>query len=79
MADRVRVKIDGVTRREDALAVERAGADYVGFILSPGFSRSVTLEEAATLVEGIGLVRIAVLVDPDVGGAEAAASAIDAG
>jgi phosphoribosylanthranilate isomerase len=79
VADRVRVKIDGVTRREDALAVERAGADYVGFILSPGFSRSVTLEEAATLVEGIGLVRIAVLVDPDVGGAEAAASAIDAG
>jgi phosphoribosylanthranilate isomerase len=79
VADRVRVKIDGVTRREDALAVERAGADYVGFILSPGFSRSVTLEEAATLVEGIGLVRIAVLVDPDVGGAEGAASAIDAG
>lgn len=78
MADRVRVKIDGLTRREDALAVERAGADYVGFILSPGFSRSVALPEAAALVEGVELPRVAVLVDPAVDEAEAAAVAVEA-
>lgn len=78
MADPVRVKVDGVTRREDALAVERAGADYVGFILSPGFSRSVTLPDAAALVEGIATMRVAVLVDPDLDAVQAAARAIDA-
>jgi phosphoribosylanthranilate isomerase len=73
------VKICGVTRREDALAVDRAGASYMGVILSAGFSRSVDPAEASGLVEGIAPIPVAVLVGPDARAAEAAARAIGAG
>lgn len=61
------VKICGVTRPEDAAAAVRAGADFVGAILSPGFDRSVAPEHAATYpLDGAdGRARlVAVLVDP---------------
>ena len=78
MAD-LRVKICGVTRREDALAVDRAGADYLGVILSAGFSRSVEPAVASALVEGVRPITVAVLVGEDPGAAEAAARWIGAG
>jgi len=58
-----RVKICGLTRREDALAAETAGAEYLGMILSSGFGRSVTLEAATALVRGLAATAVAVLVD----------------
>jgi phosphoribosylanthranilate isomerase len=76
---RTRVKICGVMRREDALAVDRAGADYLGVILSGGFSRSVAPEAAASLVDDIRPIRVAVLVGEDPATAEASARAIGAG
>lgn len=76
---RTRVKICGVMRRADALAVERAGADYLGVILSEGFSRSVASAVAADLLEGIRTMRVAVMVDAEPATAEAAARAIGAG
>ena len=79
MADGPRVKICGVMRREDALAVERAGASYMGVILSAGFSRSVEPADGARLVEGITPIPVAVLVEPDARAAETAARAIGAG
>lgn len=79
MVEPLRVKICGVTRREDAVAAERAGADYVGVILSAGFSRSVDPTEAAALVAGLEPVAVAVLVDEDRASAEAAARSLGAG
>src|SRR5690606_5591888 len=38
------VKICGVCRPADAAAAARAGADYVGVVLAPGFTRSQTVE-----------------------------------
>lgn len=57
------VKICGITRREDALRAERLGADLVGVVLTAGFGRSVSREDAVQLLEGIHARRVAVLVD----------------
>lgn len=79
VADRVRVKVCGLTRREDALVVDDAGADYLGVVLSPGFSRSVDPAAASHLVEGVRAMTVAVLVGEDSRGAEEAARSIGAG
>lgn len=73
------VKICGLTRREDVEVAERAGADYVGVILSEGFGRSVSPLRAAELVRGVSPTPVAVLVDETPDGAEARAAAIGAG
>lgn len=78
MGDGVRVKICGLTRREDVLAADRAGADYLGVVLSAGFGRSVDRRRAAELVVGTRAPRVAVLVDETPEAAEAAAIALGA-
>jgi phosphoribosylanthranilate isomerase len=45
----IRVKICGITRLEDALEAERAGADAIGFIFVPNTKRFLTPEAAATI------------------------------
>lgn len=75
----VRVKICGHVRRDDVLASDALGADFVGVVLSAGFGRSVPPEAAAALVEGVGAVRVAVLVDEEADGAERRATALGAG
>ncbi len=42
-----KIKICGLFRPEDIEYANRIGPDYVGFILSPGFRRSITREQAA--------------------------------
>lgn len=79
MSEFPRVKICGVTRREDALAVDRSGADYLGVILSDGFSRSVDPRKAHAIVDGVAPVTVAVLVGESPESAEAAARSIGAG
>jgi phosphoribosylanthranilate isomerase len=49
----VRVKICGITNREDAEAAVAAGADALGFILFPGSKRFIAMEEAIRIVEGL--------------------------
>jgi len=75
----VRVKICGLTRAEDARTAADAGADYLGVILTAGFGRSVSVDEAARVLDGVGPARVAVVVDeaPDV--VARAARAIGAG
>ncbi|MDZ7780135.1 MAG: phosphoribosylanthranilate isomerase [Gemmatimonadota bacterium] len=73
-----RVKICGVTRREDALVAEELGADFVGFILSSGFGRSVPEAEIPDLVRGLAPSRVAVLVDERPGRAVALAEGAEA-
>lgn len=75
----VRVKICGLMRREDALAADAAGADYVGVVLSSGFGRSVPVDRARSIVRDLAAVPVAVLVDEAVEAAMALGEALGAG
>jgi phosphoribosylanthranilate isomerase len=46
----MKVKICGITRREDALAAARAGAEMVGFIFYAKSPRAVSSETAAAII-----------------------------
>lgn len=61
----VRVKVCGLTRKEDVATAARLGADALGFILAPS-RRSVSIEEAGRLTEGLPpfVTTVAVVVDP---------------
>lgn len=59
----VQVKVCGITRVEDGLNAARAGADYLGFIASDGFSRSAPVSLGARLAAETGLRVTAVTVD----------------
>lgn len=62
---RTRVKVCGLMRAQDARAAVAAGADAVGVILSPGYRRSLTLKEAAKVLERVPpeVGRVGVFVD----------------
>lgn len=47
------IKICGLQSPETAAFAAEEGADFVGMILSEGFTRSVTLERAKTIVEAV--------------------------
>ena len=47
---RTRVKICGITRKQDALDVVRLGADAIGLVFYPPSPRAVTAEQAAEIV-----------------------------
>ncbi len=61
----VRVKICGITRPEDALAAEAAGADAVGLIFAARSKRRVTLQQAQAICSPLGpfIARVGVFVD----------------
>ena len=61
----VRVKICGITRLEDALSAEHAGADAVGLNFVQGTKRAISLEQAATISRGLGalIARVGVFRD----------------
>lgn len=48
---RTRVKICGITRREDAQAAVRLGADAIGLVFYPSSPRAVTPEQASAIVD----------------------------
>ena len=64
-AARVRVKICGVTNREDALAAIALGADALGFNLFPGSKRFIDLDREAAWMQALPpfVTRVAVLVN----------------
>jgi phosphoribosylanthranilate isomerase len=74
----VRVKICGLTRREDAQAADQAGADYLGMVLTAGFGRSVAPKHAAAIVAQTRAKKVAVLVDETAADAELAARSMGA-
>ena len=53
----------GVRTPRDAAVVEAAGADFMGVILSPGFFRSVEVEQALAVYEAARARRVGVFVD----------------
>ncbi len=60
-----RVKICGVTNRDDALAAIALGADALGFNLFPGSKRFISLDENAAWIRGLPpfVTKVAVLVN----------------
>lgn len=50
---RVRSKICGITRVEDALAAVEAGADAIGLVFYAKSSRAVSVEQAAEIVQAL--------------------------
>lgn len=61
----VRAKVCGVMTPRDAAIVDAAGADYMGVILSPGFSRSVAHERAREIYGACRARRVGVFVDAE--------------
>lgn len=59
----MKVKICGIMRLEDAVVAAHAGTDYLGAILSPGFGRSVPLENAVAYRAETSLPVVGVTVD----------------
>lgn len=61
------IKICGLCTASDARMADRAGADYIGVILSPRSKRSKTLKEAKPIYEAIDdAQRVGVFVDEPV-------------
>ena len=64
----VKVKICGITNRDDALAAIDAGADALGFNLFSGSRRAMRLEALLPWLPSLvgGTLRVAVLVNPSI-------------
>lgn len=62
----VRVKICGITRREDALAAAQAGADAIGLVFYPPSPRCLALAQARALRNALPpfVTAIALFVNP---------------
>jgi phosphoribosylanthranilate isomerase len=67
MTPGIRVKICGLTRPDDVLAVADAGAAYAGFVFFPKSPRNVTVETARTLAVEVpmGVAKVALVVNAD--------------
>lgn len=50
---RIRIKICGITRVEDALAATRLGADALGLVFYPPSPRALTAEQAQTIIAAL--------------------------
>lgn len=73
------IKICGMRRKEDIEAANACRPDFVGFILSPGFKRSVTPEAAEQLARRLapGILKVGVFVNESVEKVAAAAGFLD--
>jgi phosphoribosylanthranilate isomerase len=59
------VKVCGLTRREDAVVADEAGAAFLGAILAPGYRRTVTADAAGVIFRSLQARPVGVFVDPD--------------
>jgi len=64
---RIRVKICGITRTEDAVAAANAGADAIGLVFYPSSPRAVDIEAARSLSRVLPpfVTRVGLFVDAD--------------
>lgn len=63
-----KIKICGIRRTEDIKYVNELKPDYIGFILTPGFKRSISLETARALKAELDsrIKAVGVFVDDDI-------------
>jgi len=59
------IKLCGFTLRPDVEAAIAAGADAVGFLASPAMTRSVSIDDLRTLIDGATVETFMVTVDAD--------------
>ena len=73
------IKICGMRRIEDIEAANACRPDFIGFILSPGFRRSVTPEAAEQLARRLapGILKVGVFVNESVERVASAAGFLD--
>lgn len=73
-----RIKICGITRVEDGLAVARAGADAVGLVFYGKSPRNVGLAQARAIVDALPpfVTTVALFVDPQAGEVQAVIDAV---
>ena len=64
---RKRIKICGITRKEDALAAAQFGADALGFVFYEPSPRNISLEQAATIIAALPafVTSVALFVNPE--------------
>jgi phosphoribosylanthranilate isomerase len=62
----LKIKICGITNRDDAQAAIDAGADALGFNLFPGSRRHVPLSALTPFLPSIKALRVALMVNPTV-------------
>lgn len=62
--NRIKIKICGLSRPQDCLAINAAGADFAGFVFAPS-RRQVTIEQAAGLIKLLSshILAVGVFVD----------------
>ena len=62
---RIRVKICGITRPEDGTSAALAGADAIGLVFYTPSKRSVTIEQANTIIDGLPpfITKVGLFVD----------------
>ncbi|WIX31318.1 phosphoribosylanthranilate isomerase [Salinicola sp. JS01] len=76
---RVRIKICGMTRREDVHAAVACGADALGFVLWAGSARAIDASRLAALSAEVApfVTRVGLFVDADAASVEAALPHLD--
>jgi phosphoribosylanthranilate isomerase len=74
----VRVKICGLRSRAEVAVAAEAGAAYVGMVFFPASPRHVSLADARWVAQGVpdGIVRVALVVEPEDSALEALLSAV---
>jgi len=78
METRPKLKICGITNREDARLVSSSGADYLGILVDVSFSeRSLTLEEAREVALASEIPVVILLCNPEAGTVLAVAREIE--
>jgi len=73
------VKVCGLRRERDVAAAVEAGTDAVGFVLAEGSPRQVSIDRAASLMDGVPTLRILVTsnMEPEEIAAAVAATGAD--
>lgn len=68
LVEKTKIKICGITRKEEAAFLNEAKADYAGFVFFEKSKRNISLDKAQQICKSLnhGIQKVAVTVSPDV-------------